>query len=115
MFNLFGKKKETVSKAEHEALLDDLRATHARLQRELQIERDTVARKVATIRCLKAELDTACESNLLFLEQRDAARAEAEANKVDAEELAAWRKYGQMRAPVTGRLVPRVKAEVTDA
>ena len=45
-------------------------------------------------------------------EELAAARAEAEANKVDAEELVQWRKYGQMRDPATGCLIPRVKAEV---
>ena len=51
-------------------------------------------------------LDTAAAH---FKQQRDAARAEAEANKA---ELARWRQYGQMRDPATGRLIPRVKAEV---
>lgn len=59
----------------------------------------------ATVRAMAKNFDRA-------IEQRDAARAEAEANRVDAEELEQWRKYGQMRDPATGRLIPRVKAEV---
>ena len=44
--------------------------------------------------------------------ERDAARAEAEANKADAEELARWRQYGQMRDPKTGRLIPKAVTTV---
>lgn len=79
----FWKKEETVSKAEHEQALADLEAdlsanfaTSLALARTdfeqlIGIERDTVGRLSAGNRQLKADLT--------------AARAEAEANKVDAE------------------------------
>jgi len=81
--NLAFWKKETVSKAEHEQALADLEAdlsanfaTSLALARTdfeqlIGIERDTVGRLAAGNRQLKADLT--------------AARAEAEANKVDAE------------------------------
>lgn len=83
MFNLFGKKKETVapetvSKAEHDRIVADMAATiadknnrFADLHEELRIERDTVERLVIAGRAMKDSLT--------------AARAEAEANRVDAE------------------------------
>ena len=105
---MFWKKKETVSKAEHDAALalikaleNDVLVYQRKLRvrgegletadKQIQMERDTIGRKIAIIRDLKAELDIAKESNLKFLEQRDAARAEAEANKVDAEKFRASR------------------------
>ena len=86
---MFWKKKETaatetVSKAQHDCVVNNLRDDVRALSR------------------LAAS----------YKEDLTAARAEAEANKADAEELEQWRKYGQMRDPATGRLIPRVKAEV---
>ena len=92
-------KRETVSRADHEAAMAklaeanvdleaDLRANHAsamavertRFEQELGVERDTVARLAAANRALKEENATL--------------RAEAEANKVDA---TLWRNARERR------------------
>jgi len=109
MLKFFGKKKEapaTITLADHEAALAlmakanvdleaDLRANHAsamavartQFEQEVGVERDTVARLVAANRALKEENATL--------------RAEAEANKVDAEahreRLRRDREYHQRR------------------
>ena len=72
MFNLFGKKEETVSLTDHVHIVAE-KVGEARkdLQRELQRERETVGRHIQRNRELQTQLL--------------AARAEAEANKVDAE------------------------------
>jgi len=84
-----------IMKKKHEAEIREWDLRCVQLMREAETERYTTGRLIQRNRELQTQLL--------------AARAEAEANKVDAEELAAWRKYGQMRDPATGRLVPRVK------
>lgn len=80
-------------------------ATIGRLQREISgLRSDVTAAEMA--------YEESRKSHRRVAEQLAAARAEAEANRVDAEELEQWRKFGQMRDPATGRLIPRVKAEV---
>jgi len=87
-----------IRKSVHTAAMAKLAKANVDLEQDAQRERETTGRLIQRNR----ELQT----------QVLAARAEAEANKVDAEELEQWRKYGQMRDPATGRLIPRVKAEV---
>ena len=87
-----------ITKKKHEAEIREWDLRCVQLMREAETERETTGRLIQRNRELQTRLL--------------AARAEAEANKVDAEELERWRRYGQMRDPATGRLIPRVKAEV---
>ena len=74
----------------------------------------TKKKHVAVVKGLQQDVRALEATAKLYQQQRNIARAEAEANKADAEELARWRQYGQMRDPATGRLIPRVKAEVAN-
>ena len=93
-----------ISLAEHEAVLAKQKrecdAANGRLNRDLRAARlrgdnwrESAFKSAVKVEELEAGLATA--------------RAEADANKADAEELARWRQWGQMRDPKTGRLIPK--------
>jgi len=97
--NLAFWKKETVGKAEHEQALAEWRKVYteqfkeaARLRTELGQERETVARIVKRKREIAESLSAASLELHSTKADLTAARAEAEANKVDAD------KYRRSRA-----------------
>ena len=110
MFGLMTVKRHEAILAKADRLIDDT-AQHVAAEEFSGVR--TLPHKVAlAIKRLEEARSNAFRNRQMALTLEDklaAARAEAEANKVDAEELKQWREYGQMRDPATGRLVPRVK------
>lgn len=92
MFNLFGKKKETVSLAEHEDIVAGMRDLIDDAQESARLSDEAVQIAEQQIQMERNTIGNLVQRNRELHDQVRAARAEAEANRVDAE------KYRRSRA-----------------